>query len=889
MSIDISAVTRCNTSEFVDLLLSLEENGRAQGMEVQSDFDCKAMDLIYTSNGLIEVRGEDSGSGIEVHISSQTSILGPGYHKLVVDLLDRVSAQCGARFDVADDTDYYTHRDFGRMCREHFFVWLNRVVDLLQENEGNGYSGMMVNYGADWPVPEAVDGSCVTPFGRLRISRLIGLRNSKGVESVCRLFFPCNEPEIDGQLVAWSEAMHLLWCKCCFRPSARSGYDAEVNGRIIAIFEELIKSGSKLPIPKDEYKELCSLDGRKPLSVASMAAYESVYPIGYRRSWVAYRAGDVTYRLPGHLIMSTDENGSTVYCDGDLTAGFVKVSAYVTDGVPDFVVDPQTEPVGEGTCGNGRYIVVDETNGGDSPVMQVQLVTEGRFTLFTLVSPSGCTVGEARAKAMEFAAGLSAPRRSVLEQVQNFADNDEHVRIIDMLLALPPEELTDELKGQLARAYNNNGEYEKALPLLKATEEYGRDNANWNFRMGYSYYFLGQYDESRKYFKRALELDPDDSDAMWFIAQCGINIPFKDRVSRFWEWFTEHRTEIESLLKGPDTDMDGLGQLMNQGLDILGGEVFYNIGGDFELTLAVESGTECYYLYPYLVGAMPEELKDKWKVSPCKQPCDVSAFSLDIYGCHVDIAELLVSERFDKDHSSFSLTFYHPELSRLDDARCVNAFHVILGFAIGEGAQYNYVESVEPAAAPSDGMYPVGRLADVMRRTLEENGREFHSEPDMGYTAYESKPAEGERGFRDDVICGVSRCMPLCNGFMADDPSFFCRLADRGAEAMFIVLTRPDDMDSRAFLDLRYRVEDWCGEVLSRQDTPGMLLGGAMGCDDRAYIDIIAYDGPSFLRMLFDDDVLDSMLCCEDGTVAEAYVYAMDFMKNGPMTTLRDI
>lgn len=51
----------------------------------------------------------------------------------------------------------------------------------------------------------------------------------------------------------------------------------------------------------------------------------------------------------------------------------------------------------------------------------------------------------------------------------------------------------------------------------------------------------------------------------------------------------------------------------------------------------------------------------------------------------------------------------------------------------------------------------------------------------------------------------------------------------------------------------------------------------------------IAYDGPAFRRLFMDDDVLDSMLCGEDGMVAEAYVYVQEFMRNAPTTTLRDI
>ena len=115
-------------------------------------------------------------------------------------------------------------------------------------------------------------------------------------------------------------------------------------------------------------------------------------------------------------------------------------------------------------------MIADVSGEDGAPVMQVQLVTEHQFTLFTLASADGKSVDEAVADAKAFAERFTASKEDILKVVERLARNDEHVRIIDMLLALPEEELTDELKGQLARAYNNNGEYEKALPLLEATE-----------------------------------------------------------------------------------------------------------------------------------------------------------------------------------------------------------------------------------------------------------------------------------------------------------------------------------------------------------------------------------------------------------------------------------
>ena len=186
-------------------------------------------------------------------------------------------------------------------------------------------------------------------------------------------------------------------------------------------------------------------------------------------------------------------------------------------------------------------------------------------------------------------------------------------------------------------------------------------------------------------------------------------------------------------------------------------------------------------------------------------------------------------------------------------------------------------------------MYPICELSARIKEIVEKHGGKYYSTPKLGYNAYECKPADGERAFREDIVCGVSRYMSLCRDYIRKDPSTFCDLAAHGADAMFLVITRPEDMDSREFLDLRYRVEDWCAKILSREETPGIVLGGAIGCDGQAYIDLIAYDGPAFRQLLMDDDVLDSMLCGEDGMVAEAYVYLQEFMRNAPTATLRDL
>lgn len=108
-------------------------------------------------------------------------------------------------------------------------------------------------------------------------------------------------------------------------------------------------------------------------------------------------------------------------------------------------------------------------------------------------------------------------KNNLIELLNILHKEAKHQEIIDKIEAFPNEEKTPEIIGILARAYNNIDNYEKAVELLKSTEEYGKDTNVWNYRIGYSYYYLDNYLEAEKYFLKAVELNPTDSDSHLFL------------------------------------------------------------------------------------------------------------------------------------------------------------------------------------------------------------------------------------------------------------------------------------------------------------------------------------------------------------------------------------
>ncbi|WP_412089623.1 tetratricopeptide repeat protein [Fusobacterium hwasookii] len=87
----------------------------------------------------------------------------------------------------------------------------------------------------------------------------------------------------------------------------------------------------------------------------------------------------------------------------------------------------------------------------------------------------------------------------------------KHQEIIDLIEALPTEQLDTELIGELGRAYNNVGNYQKGLEILKSIETEVGDTALWNWRVGYSYFFLKDFISAKKCLLKAYELNPHDN------------------------------------------------------------------------------------------------------------------------------------------------------------------------------------------------------------------------------------------------------------------------------------------------------------------------------------------------------------------------------------------
>ena len=96
----------------------------------------------------------------------------------------------------------------------------------------------------------------------------------------------------------------------------------------------------------------------------------------------------------------------------------------------------------------------------------------------------------------------------LLEQCQQWFEQDEAQKVIDALEAIPAGERTPELDSELAKAYIAVAEigeqepFEKALELLAPHEEYFAGDHCWNYRIALAYYCLDEEGPALRYFEK---------------------------------------------------------------------------------------------------------------------------------------------------------------------------------------------------------------------------------------------------------------------------------------------------------------------------------------------------------------------------------------------------
>lgn len=874
---------------------AVESQAVESGYNAEHDESSSTVSFCRLGDLFLNYQHEGEGNTdnvISVNGDCQTNMLGPGFHKAAIEFIDRLQQAIGTRFEVEDETDYYTERDFEAMKKKHFHKWLAKLFEIIQEQEDKGSKSLLFCWDLNKYYPQSDSGIVISPLGSFRLSEVIRRIREEGIESFADDFFIWNNPERDARFHR-GLALNAMWEDCYFMPSERSEEDARINGYIISELETAASLDPSLPFPKKEYEELCRLHGCTPVPTDGIPTYETEFTIGYRRGIVNHKVGRIRFSLPGSYLEDTDD-GTLVYYDAAADNWHtVRCTGYSTNGEPDFL-DVEEEMIEEREFDGGKYRLYDMGTGQDSedeepyPVYSCHALCSNQYTLFTLCASR---LEDLKKLSGEFLPTLVADQPiepenkqiiytgenmndELMKQIDEWHKAEKHQEIIDALEQIPEAERDFETTSLLARAYNNIEEYAKAAELLESVKEEGAEDERWNFRMGYAQYFLNNYREALDYFSKARELNPEDEDTLSFIRQCNMALPLTRRVKEFWNWFVENEEKLSGMMNPKSMEeADAFMEFISKGTNLISEDMHFNIGGDHEFTFSVEGWPDLFIIYPYIISCMPECLKGKWKFFPFN-PGKVGSFAYRVHDTDVDMGKIMVKASYDEKRENFNIRYYDKNLCALPEENSDGNFHVILELVLGEGVSFKYVNGIERVSGIEEGMIALSGLRQHIEETVKSHGHEFFENPKDVYTGYQLTPKESDE-LRFDVIVGSTCLDSIVADYYHGSTEIFDHADGFGVQALYMVFQNGVGEDN--ILNFRHDLEDRITEEILEPGNLGVITGGATGTE-YSYIDLFVYDLRAFVKKVI--PLLDEY--------PEYSFYISDFIRNGRIHQLTE-
>ena len=447
---------------------------------------------------------------------------------------------------------------------------------------------------------------------------------------------------------------------------------------------------------------------------------------------------------------------------------------------------------------------------------------------------------------------------TLLEQCHIWHENEEYQKIITEIEALPSEERTPELDSELARAYNNaagaedRAYFEKAIGLLAPHADYFAGDHLWNFRMGYSYYYLDREDCALPHFEAAIAALPGDADTERMIEGChkGLSLPlfqrpFRIRVQEAWAAFENIEADLRALMDAAEDRGEELIARCEAVLRIVLSDAAFEMGrgGEkYELILTPEGTRVKLFPLVYFARHAPVSVREHWDIH-VGRTASLGALRTDDYS--IEMKDVAV--RFAQEGEGIALMVYCEKLLPLlkeDENRAWWMLSTLVDQALGEIASIRLIHDFEVLDAPRD--EPSMTLADLPK-ALEEAGLSLDSDAEdyleHSYLAYEREPQNSsDTDWRFDVYTGSTRLPAILSAYTENDPALADMYHADGIAAGFLAYPLTEELRADSEAPLAFR--DALMTAIER-DTKELdvvtFLGGATGTDC-GYLDFLAWD-----------------------------------------------
>ena len=471
----------------------------------------------------------------------------------------------------------------------------------------------------------------------------------------------------------------------------------------------------------------------------------------------------------------------------------------------------------------------------------------------------------------------------ILEQCQTWRKQNKRKLIINLIESLPEEQRTALLDSELAIAYSEQIQVnpiraqdildlKKAVALLKKHEAELGETFNWNFRLGYAYFYLEQHDLSIKYMQNALLLntdEPDDDcikdDVEYFIncSEQGINVPiitcsFLDRVRLTWDEFKQRRSHIEDLINTNEHDLAIA--LLEECFHVLFEDIHFELGIKdkvYEIIFPTECDLATTLQLKTFIAHVPSKLKKHWSFI-IGRPDDANLI-IDNGAAKLTSQDFMVYS-CDIGNNRYDLKIIAPKLKKLtstDEQAQKLAFYFIAS-TLGEVNYLNHIAGLEllnkEANIKDLSDYDQGCTLDNFILKLKEQGLKLNNDvkllPDSCLKEYQhATPYGNEMCSRFDIDHGMSSLLGLHVEFLREESSLYNSFYHNGAIPVFICfeLTNPPKSSSLHITDSQ--LEKMVATIRNKTAAVASIVGYASGLN-YGYIDCIAWDVQKFLACI---------------------------------------
>jgi hypothetical protein len=353
---------------------------------------------------------------------------------------------------------------------------------------------------------------------------------------------------------------------------------------------------------------------------------------------------------------------------------------------------------------------------------------------------------------------------------------------------------------------------------------------------------------------------------------------YRKRVDFFWKWFQANEEKIHNFIEFPQKyDSEESTIFIENALDLVFSKnAYFEFGGNYEFTFSTGGERFLFYLLPYLVARIPEDLKYKWTFSPYKMGGISPSFGYKKDDCVIAIKDIELLVGYDEKQNIFYVGFYNEDFAKIEEKTATQMFLVLLDSLVGESIVEIYVGPIERLTERKGKMIPMANLLAHMEKKIQEHkGRIFHNPSDV-YSAYEADPIRNGN-LREDLYAGTTCFFDLINEFYQKKRTIYDSFEACGSKACFLYYDCSKNNADTAFQIREEIIEKIEKYVLDEKDSGreiGILLGTGFG-EKNAYIDLLLYDEEIFLQ--------------EIKPLLQGYdyqFYLADFCKNGEIKAL---